>query len=153
MKHLIEKHKLAPHPEGGYFREIYRSGQKVESLVAGQERDALTHIYFLLGENQVSRFHKILHDEIWNFHEGYPVRIVKFDGNSLKEEIIGQNCDSYVSTVEGGVFQAAESTGKYTLASCLVAPGFDFKDFSFLSDQSEVLRKFKASHPDYKRFL
>jgi len=153
MKNLIKKYKLISHPEGGYFRENYRSDQIVKSGAAEKERNALTHIYFLLTKGQVSRFHKILHDEIWNFHEGDPIRIVKFDGDRLKEETIGQNCNSYVSTVKGGVFQAAESTGEYTLSSCVVAPGFDFKDFCFLCEHGETFKKFKNMYPAYKRFL
>ncbi len=54
---IIKKYKLLPHPEGGYFKEIYRSEQTVNSKLAGEERNAVTHIYFLLANGQVSRFH------------------------------------------------------------------------------------------------
>jgi len=115
-EHLIEKYNLAPHPEGGFFREIYRSGQCVESPIAGARRDAVTHIYFLLIAGQVSRFHRVLHDEIRNHYEGAPLRLLRFDGQAVAEELIGPGCG-----------------------------GFDFADFSFLSDHPEERRRFERA--------
>ena len=134
MQHLIDKYNLIPHPEGGYYRELFRSNQIVISSVPDQKRNAVTHIYFLLLRGQVSRFHKVLHDEIWNFYEGSPLRLIKFNGDKIEEVIIGKNSDSYVDVVPGGLFQAAETTGEYSLVGCTVAPGFDFADFSFLTN-------------------
>jgi predicted cupin superfamily sugar epimerase len=153
MEQLIDKYKLVPHPEGGYFREVFRSGQKVFSSVADAKRDAVTHIYFLLITGQVSRFHKVLHDEIWNFYQGSPLRLVQYDGGKIEEEIIGVDCSSYVSFVAGGLFQAAESTGEYSLVGCTVAPGFDFTDFSFLSDDATAITNFMHKHPEYDKFV
>jgi predicted cupin superfamily sugar epimerase len=153
LQQLIDKYKLVPHPEGGYFREVFRSGQVVFSAAADQDRDAVTHIYFLLTNGQVSRFHKVLHDEIWNFYEGSPLRLLKYDGGKIEEEIIGTNCSSYVSFVAGGFYQAAESTGEYSLVGCTVAPGFDFADFSFLNDNAETVTDFMHKHPEYEKFV
>jgi predicted cupin superfamily sugar epimerase len=153
MQHLIDKHQLEPHPEGGYFREVYRSGQIVRSLTVEQNRNAMTHIYFMLTKGQVSRFHSVRHDEIWTFYDGSAIRLIIFDGFQLEEKIIGQAGHSFFSVVVGGTFQAAESTGDYSLVGCTVAPGFDFSDFSFLSQHQEYLRALIEKYPGYRKFL
>ena len=153
MQQLIDKYKLVPHPEGGYFREVFRSGQTVFSSVAHTNRDAVSHIYFLLTKGQVSRFHKVLHDEIWNFYAGAPLRLMKYDGGRIEEEIIGTDGNSYVSFVAGGLYQAAESTGEYSLVGCTVAPGFEFGDFSFLSDNPDAVTDFMQKHHEYEKFV
>jgi hypothetical protein len=150
---IIKKYKLLPHPEGGYFKEIYRSEQTVNSKLAGEERNAVTHIYFLLAKGQVSRFHRVLHDEIWNFYEGSPLKIIEFDGQKPEEKIIGSENGDYFAVVKGGVFQAAESMGEYSLVGCSVAPGFNFKDFSFLTDEQGMLETLNMKHAEYKRLV
>lgn len=153
MQCLIDKYQLVPHPEGGFYREVYRSEQRVKSPVTFQSRDAVTHIYFLLMRGQVSRFHKVLHDEIWNLYEGAPLRLIVTDGEKVEENLIGATCDAYFYVVSGGMFQAAESTGDYSLVGCTVAPGFDFADFSFLADEADVLARFEGNFTEYKRFV
>jgi len=138
MQALIDKYKLVPHPEGGYYAVVYESKQSVKSPVVNKDRKALTHIYFLLLKGQVSVFHKVVHDEIWNFYEGDPIKLIKYYGSKVEEDIIGSGCSNYASIVEGGVYQAAESTGVYSLVGCSVAPGFEFEDFSFLGDEFEI---------------
>ncbi|MFZ7127378.1 MAG: cupin domain-containing protein [Desulfobacterales bacterium] len=152
MQHLIERYNLAPHPEGGYYRRIYQSAQSVKSSAAGAERRAVTHIYYLLGRGQISRFHRVLHDEIWNFYEGSPLRLVIFDGTTAREEILGPS-SGYAAVVAGGLFQAAESTGDYSLVGCTVAPGFEFEDFSFLTEFPEEVRNLERNASGYNRFL
>lgn len=148
VKQIIEKYQLQPHPEGGYYREVYRSEQNVSSEFTTEKRNSVTHIYFLLGKGQISRFHRVFHDEIWNFYGGAPLKLIEFDGNKINEIIIGEN--DYFRVIKGGIFQAAESTGEYTLVGCSVAPGFDFKDFSFLTDEPEMLESLKKSYPKYR---
>jgi len=145
----IQKYQLKPHPEGGYYREVYRSKQTVNSQTAKANRNTVTHIYFLLKKGQFSRFHRVLHDEIWNFYEGDPLKIIEFDGAVLEEKIIGKENDSYFSVVLGGIFQAAESIGEFSFVGCSVAPGFDFKDFSFLDDETELINKIKKEFTNY----
>jgi len=151
MQDLIDRYNLIPHPEGGYYREIYRSGQTLWSPVAGKTRHALTHIYFLLPGGQVSRFHKVVHDEVWNFYAGDPLRLVRCGGGQIAETIIGGG--DFVTVVEGGVFQAAETTGAYSLVGCTVAPGFDFADFSFLADHQELKAELIEKYPKYGRLV
>lgn len=149
---LIEKYQLEAHPEGGYFREIYRSEQELLSPVSNESRNSITHIYFLLKQGQYSRFHRVWHDEIWNFYEGAPLRLIEFDGEHIEEKRIGEN-GKYVSVVKGGVFQAAESIGEYTLVGCSVAPGFDFKDFSFIQEEPNLLNIINQQYADYSYLL
>ena len=153
MQNLIDKYHLVPHPEGGYYSEFYRSEQPVKSAVVNQDRKSVTHIYFLLVKGQVSLFHKVIHDEIWNFYEGDPLRLLKYDGFEIEEDIIGSTCEDYASIVKGGLYQAAESTGAYSLVGCTVAPGFEFADFSFLRDDHERKEKFIEDFPDYRKFV
>jgi len=157
---LIEQYQLQAHPEGGYFREVYRSTQTVHSDVVNDTRHAATHIYFLLSAGQFSRFHRVLHDELWHFYAGAPLRLVTYntDEQSVCEQLIGETNPSYdddmgeyMALVPAGDFQAAESTGAYSLVGCTVAPGFDFADFSFFST---AYAQFVTSRfPDYQRFV
>ena len=153
MQNLIDKYNLVPHPEGGYYAVVYESKQAVTSPVVNKDRKAVTHIYFLLLKGQVSLFHKVAHDEIWNFYEGDPVKLIKYNGSTVEEDIIGSGCSDYVSIVEGGVYQAAESTGRYSLVGCSVAPGFEFEDFLLLRDDLETKEKFLEKFPGYRKFV
>ena len=153
MQDLIDKYKLVPHPEGGYYAVIFESKQAVMSPVVNKDRKAITHIYFLLLKGQVSKFHKVAHDEIWNFYEGDPIKLIKFNGSTVEEDIIGPGCSDYAAIVEGGVYQAAETTGVYSLVGCSVAPGFEFEDFSFLRDEFETKKKFLQKFPGYQKFI
>lgn len=149
---LIKDLELSPHPEGGYYKEIYRAKTTVHSPHAGAIRNALTDIYFLLVSGQISRFHRVLHDEIWHFYAGAPLVLVEIEAEGLKLREVrlggfGQSgMPRYKHCIQGGNWQAAYSTGGYTLVGCTVAPGFDFADFRFLSQegelQSAVLEKF-----------
>jgi len=153
MQSLIDKYNLVPHPEGGYYAVIYESKQTVTSPVVDKDRKAITHIYFLLLKGQVSLFHKVAHDEIWNFYEGDPIKLIKYNGSTIEENIIGSGCSDYVSIVEGGIYQAAETTGVYSLVGCSVAPGFEFEDFTLLRDDLETKEKLLNKYPDYLKFV
>ena len=153
MQDLIDKYHLTPHPEGGYYAEVYRSKQAVRSGVLNQDRKSLTHIYFLLLKGDVSLFHRVVHDEIWNFYEGDPVKLLKYNGSTVEGDIIGIGYRDYVAIIEGGIYQAAESTGAYSLVGCTVAPGFEFEDFSLLRNESEKKEKFLKNFFDYRKFV
>ena len=153
MQDLIKQYHLIPHPEGGYYREIYRSEQVLCSPAAGKKRNALTHIYFLLAAGQVSRFHKVVHDEVWNFYAGDPLKLIQYNGKDVTETIIGVAGGDFVMVVKGGIFQAAETTGVYSLVGCTVAPGFEFEDFSFLGDDPALKLKLIENYPAYRRLL
>jgi predicted cupin superfamily sugar epimerase len=151
---IIKRYNLQKHPEGGYFAEIYRSEIKLQSPVNDLQRNSMTDIYYLLVNGEVSRFHKVIHDEIWNFYEGAPLKVIKFDGNEIAEHIIGPGAeDGYKVVVEGGVWQAAVPTGEYSLVGCTVAPGFDFADFAFLADDAKLAGTIRNSYSDYEYLI
>ncbi len=153
MKELIKKYGLSPHPEGGYFKEVYRSAQTIDAPLVWAQRNTVTQISFLLTGGQISRFHRVVHDEVWHFYEGQPLALIQYDGTKIKKEVIGPDCRDYTVIVPGNTWQAAETTGEYSLVGCTVAPGFDFADFSFLSDTTQVLDRFKAQETGYDRLL
>ncbi len=153
MKYLIRQFNLSPHPEGGFFREIYRSKQMVWSDAVSATRAAVTQIYFLLPRGQVSRFHRVAHDEIWHNYQGDPLRLIQFNGSDLTQTRIGKGCPDYTAIVPAGVWQAAATTGTHTLAGCTVAPGFDFTDFCFLSDDPIHLERFHSLDSGFDAFL
>ncbi|AGP84203.1 cupin domain-containing protein [Alteromonas mediterranea] len=149
---LIKKYNLEPHPEGGFYRQVFRSENKTTSYFHGASRPALTHIYFLLLKGQVSRFHRVLHDEVWNHYEGAPLQLFQIQKQQLWERRIGGDNNDYVEVVEAGNFQGAATMGDYSLVGCTVAPGFDFEDFSFIEEPS-MKEWIKVAHPDLTRFI
>ena len=153
MKNLIETYGLIPHPEGGYYKEIYRSDLTVHSGQVKEQRAAATHIYFLLGQGQISRFHRVVHDEIWHLYQGDPLKLICYDGGKVTSRAIGPGQAHYAAVVPGNVWQAAQTTGVFSFMGCTVAPGFDFKDFSFLSDVPRDLAAFKKLKSEFDHFL
>ena len=134
---LIETLGLQPHPEGGWFREVYRSTDVVTR--DGAARDALTSIYYLLAAGQLSRWHVVTLDEVWHFHEGEPLELLTCDPRGGRVEVlklgpVASDGARPQHVVPRGVWQAARPTGAYALVGCTVAPGFDFADFQLLAD-------------------
>jgi len=151
-KALINKLALEPHPEGGYFREIFRSPHKVKPLDGRAERSALTTIYFLLLGEQHSRWHRVASDEAWHFSEGDPLAVYWIDDqNGVHEEVL--TSDNPVWVVPAGCWQAAKTRGEYSLMGCTVGPGFDFEDFEMISPGSEAFSKITALHPSFREFV
>jgi len=152
---LIEKLQLVPHPEGGYYREVYRSPLPVHSERVGAVRAALTDIYFLLPAGQVSRWHRVAHDELWNFYAGAPLALLQLsaDLQRLHRHQLDGATGNYKQLIPGGSWQAAESAGEYTLVGCSVAPGFDFSDFRLLRELPESAARIHAEYPDLVRLL
>lgn len=149
---LVKKLDLLPHPEGGYFRQVYCSEDVVCSPQHNLERPSMTHIYYLLLKGQVSRFHRVLHDEVWNHYAGAPLRLFHLHQQQLTEQRLGADHFEFAGVVRAGHYQAAESMGDYTLVGCSVAPGFDFADFSFIEEPS-MKQWLEVSHPDMLRFV
>jgi len=152
---LIEQLGLQPHPEGGYYREIYRSELQVLSSVVGDLRAALTDIYFLLPAGQVSRWHRVEHSELWNFYEGAPLQLHQLspDFSACSSYRLDAETVTFKHLVPAKHWQAAESTGDYSLAGCTVAPGFDFSDFRMLKDLPELAARIHAEYPELARFV
>jgi uncharacterized protein len=135
---LISLLQLQPHPEGGWYREVYRAAATVVPDDSRLPRSALTVIYFLLERSQFSAWHVVASDECWQYCEGDPLELLMFDpGNNQRERIeLGPIAASRrsVSVVPPNVWQAARSLGEYTLVQCAVGPGFDFADFQMIRD-------------------
>jgi len=140
---LVDKLALQPHPEGGWYREIYRSPTRVET--ARGSRSAITTIYYLLERHQLSRWHIVQADELWHFYAGAPLELLEYDPTSRKlvrhmlgyVEAMPTLGATSVAVIPAGVWQAARSVGEYSLVGCTVGPGFEFEDFRFVTALSD----------------
>ncbi len=134
---IRERLRLAPHPEGGSYRETFRD------VAAGTTgRAASTAIYFLLEAGQVSRWHRVDAAEVWHFHAGAPLALSMSPATDQKptEHRLGiEFCDGDMPqiVVPAGYWQQARSLGMWTLVGCTVAPGFTFDRFELAEEGFE----------------
>ncbi|HVR42476.1 MAG TPA: cupin domain-containing protein [Thermoanaerobaculia bacterium] len=152
---LIRLLDLKPHPEGGFYAEVYRSSSPV-TTAAGSTRPALSTIHFLLTIGQKSRWHRVDADEAWHFYEGAPLNLYwAHDLRSVHRASVGPpDVDRQpVAVVPAGAWQAAHSTGEYTLVGCSVAPGFDFAGFRLLADHEGCEQWMRDCPPELARYL
>lgn len=151
IEKLIEKLELQPHPEGGYFKETYRSTGEIREDSLGPDYDGKrnysTCIYFLMTSNNFSGFHKVNQDEIWHFYDGSPILLhVIAENGDYSEYRIGRDFSKGELpqlVVPGHHWFAAEVSDddSYSLVGCTVAPGFDFADFQ-LPSRKDLISKF-----------
>ncbi|OYZ02599.1 MAG: hypothetical protein B7Y37_02085 [Sphingobacteriia bacterium 28-36-52] len=149
IQQLIQFYQLLPHPEGGYYKETYRSSGWIpaDSLPEkfNGKRNYSTAIYFLLEENSFSAFHRIQSDECWHFYTGDAVDIHVLHTNGNYELIkLGSNIEmgeQYQAIVPAGAWFASKTNGQYSLVGCTVSPGFDFADFE-LAKAAELALQF-----------
>lgn len=127
---LIETFRLRPHPEGGWYRETYRSAERVTTS-RGTVRSATTSIYFLLSAGAFSAFHRLSSDETWHFYRGDPVTIEIIDASgAYQTRVLGANDVLQTTIVAGAHFAAhVDAPDGYALVGCDVAPGFEFSEF------------------------
>jgi predicted cupin superfamily sugar epimerase len=147
---LIKLLELIPHPEGGFYKETYRSS---ENTVYG--KSLMTSIFFLLTSEHVSHFHRIKSDEHWYFHEGSSLTIHLLNENGHEELKLGSNIENGESfhhmVPKNTIFgSSVEEEMGYALVSCAVAPGFDFKDFE-LFDSHYLLKLYPKEEKIIKR--
>ena len=146
---LIKQYNLQPHPEGGFYKETYRSNESIpeNALPAGFDgsRNFSTAIYFLLRSNDRSLFHRIRSDELWHFHDGSSLTIYILKRDGLIEEKLG-NDPSRGESLQV-IIPANCWFGQWSISptamhyqGCTVAPGFDFRDFE-MADRSELLKE------------
>ncbi len=152
---LLDILGMRPHPEGGHYAELFRSPQRVQVIDRDLERSAVTTIYFLLAEGECSRWHRVVSDEIWHYHEGDAIELLLFDDREFRRVRLGPVSRETRPTivVPAGTWQAARTTGAYTLAGCTVGPGFDFADFSLAVDSPETAAMIANAGPDLARFI
>jgi len=150
----IQRLRLEPHPEGGHFREVYRSREMIPQSALperyGGDRPYGTSIYFMVKKGERSAWHRLKSDEIWHFYAGVPANVYMIDPEgSLRRELLG------IDESGEGVFQVLVPAGVwmstvlsdpegYALMGCTVMPGFDFKDFE-LAKPGEL----EASYPEH----
>lgn len=151
---LIEMLDLQPHPEGGYFAQVYRSASTVTPDDDRDTRAALTTIYFVLTEGQTSIWHRVRSDEVWHFYEGDPLALTwtNAEGANAVTHILGPVGADHtsvgadrrpVAVVPAGCWQTARllkarPAGAYVLVGCTVAPGFEYDDFELVADGSAI---------------
>ena len=118
---------LAPHPEGGWYRETWRA-----AATDGSGRATATAILYLLKAGEQSRWHRVDADEVWLWHMGGPLTLrIAADATGAEPVTLGPVGPGTVpqAVVPAGHWQAAEPAGAFALVSCCVSPGFDFAGF------------------------
>lgn len=152
---LVAQLQLAPHPEGGWYRETFRSAHRVHRAADGVERSGLTSIDFLLAAGQVSRWHRVASDEAWHHHEGGLLELLVLPpgGSVLQRIVLGAAAGRWAHVVPAHCWQAARPLGDYALVGCTVGPGFDFADFVLMSDLPAAQRPAPPAGIDAPDFL
>jgi len=132
IQELVKNLDLKAHPEGGYYSETYRSGLELETKEGF--RSLATCIYFLMTSDNVSKFHSIAGDEIWFYHEGSPLTVHILSDKGYEKLLVGPldglGHQPQQLVPPGVIFgSTVEEPESYSLVSCMVSPGFDFRDF------------------------
>ena len=133
---IIKTYDLVPHPEGGWYREFHRSERELKDIPGYQgSRPAVTAIWFCLRQGEFSAFHRLHSEEIWTHLSGSPIELILLsDRKASRLQIASvESGGSPAAVIPAGVYQAARPLGGYGLVSCVVAPGFDFRDFEMAS--------------------
>ncbi len=145
---------LIEHPEGGRYLEVFKSCTVV-STASGKTRSAITHIYFSLCQGEVSQFHRVTSDEVWNLYKGPGVRIYTWDGTEAQPICteLSMQANEFCHIVPSGVWQAAEPMGDSVLVGCSVGPGFEFDDFELINPSSSQAGLLQSVCPDMTRFI
>lgn len=131
---LIETLDLAPHPEGGHYRQTW-AGPEVEGRASG------TAILFLLREGERSHWHRVDAGEIWLWHAGAPLALrIAEDERAARRHVLGPDIPEQMPqiVVPEGHWQSAESLGGFTLVSCTVSPGFRFSGFELAPEGFDI---------------
>jgi predicted cupin superfamily sugar epimerase len=153
---LIRMLELQPHPEGGYYREVYRASMRVQHPEVGAKRAAATSIYYLLEPGNFSAFHKVRSDEIWHHYLGDTLELHIIEPEGVRRVVrLGRELERGerpISVVAAGEYQAAIAIGpSYALLGCTVAPGFEFADLEMAS-RRKMLTQFPQHTDLIRRF-
>lgn len=151
VKYYVDKLQLIPHPEGGYYKEVYRAGEIILSeALPGNfrgNRNISTSIYYLLQRKDYSAFHKLKSDEVWHFYDGSALQIYIIDqSGNFSIKLLGKNAENeeaFQIVIAKECWFAAELVDKtsFSLVGCTVSPGFDFRDFE-MADCSKLADQF-----------
>ena len=140
----IRRLGLVPHPEGGFYRETFRSSMMLQ-LPDGRRRSASTAIHYLLPRGQRSAWHRIASDEVWHHYDGGPLLLHLLGTGTTR---LDRSEPQIV--VPAGIWQAAEPEGEAVLCGCTVAPGFEFADFE-LGRPEELIREYPGDEKLIRR--
>lgn len=155
---IIQQYNLLPHPEGGYYKQTYISEETIPAAGLPERFSSARHfstaIYFLLGGNDYSAFHRIKSDELWHFYagEGLHIYVIHPDGEAellkLGNDLVNGYSFQYV--VKAGCWFASQPVTQngFSLVGCTVAPGFDFADFE-MGEKNQLLETF----PQHKEWI
>lgn len=149
IERLVSDLALMPHPEGGFYRETYRSNERVASLPERFDgpRCFSTAILYLVVHGKPSRLHRIKSDELWHFYAGAPLEVIAIEGEGRRvTQVLGSSWlrgqQFQVCVPAGCWFGARVAAGSgWSLVGCTVAPGFEFTDFE-IGRRSELLARF-----------
>jgi predicted cupin superfamily sugar epimerase len=155
-RYWIDQLSLTRHPEGGWFRETYRSGETAAAGTLperfGGERSFSTAIYFLLEAGEFSAFHRIKSDEMWHAYAGdaLTVHVIEPNGEcrALRLGNDPERGETFQGVVPAGCWFAAETEGEYSLVGCTVSPGFAFDDFEMA--ERELLA---SRYPQHRQLI
>ncbi len=150
---LRDRLRLEPHPEGGYFRETYRSETTLLHPRTGNRRATVTSIYFYLDVGNFSAWHSVRSDEVWTWVAGGPLELHRIDRpGTYGFQRLGPLIEGYQqqAVIPAGDWQAARPVPgtDWALVSCVVAPGFDFDDFH-LPTAAELLERY----PEHREII
>ncbi|HKB43766.1 MAG TPA: cupin domain-containing protein [Chitinophagaceae bacterium] len=155
---MIQEYELQPHPEGGWYKETYKSSEYIPAHALPErfsgDRIFSTAIYFFLRQNDFSAFHRIKSDECWHFYAGDPLVIytIKQDGKldiiSLGNDISNGQLFQYIVPANCWFASKPAAGSNWCFVGCTVAPGFDFADFE-LADASTL----SGIYPDHKSII
>jgi len=154
----VDALQMQPHPEGGYFKETYRSSQQI-GVAHGDnghvvQRSVCTGIYFLLVQGNFSAFHKIRSDEMWHFYAGDALEVLEIDVNAelrctrLGSNILQGEVHQHVVPAHTWFASRVADGGTFSLVGCTVAPGFDFADFELAKRNT-----LSAEFPQYSQLI
>jgi uncharacterized protein len=154
----IQQLELKAHPEGGFFKETYRSNETIPSIALPPRftgsRAFSTSIYFLLRSQDRSMFHRIKSDELWHYYAGSSLTlyVINDDGQLLTYKLGPdvEHGDSLQLVIRAGCWFGAKvnEPESYVLSGCTVAPGFDFNDFE-MADRNKLIDAF----PEYREII
>lgn len=147
---LIQQYNLLPHPEGGWYKQTYKSAENISAAALperfGGDRPFSTAIYFLLEKGNFSAFHRIKSDECWHFYQGDPLEIyILQNTGELTTVTLGNDIGKgqlFQYVVPAGCWFASRPApgSQYCFVGCTVAPGFDFADFEMANWEQLIIK-------------
>jgi predicted cupin superfamily sugar epimerase len=152
---LVAQLALQPHPEGGWYRELFRSAEQVSPQDGRGPRSALTSIDFVLAGGEFSAWHRVRADEAWHLLEGGPLRLwlmpPSLDAVTSVDLAAGDAQLGVRHVVPAHWWQAAEPLAEFAYVGATVGPGFEFADFEFMRAQPAALAALDRLQPALAR--